>query len=103
MVEETARYVYRIMAAKILFSNPSAFGFRLKASDLYLPLAYKEVTVTNKEKSSGSSNSSDSSRSGSVKTCDDTPIARYLGLLALAVIAVLAIAVILLKRRKQNN
>ena len=46
LVEETARYVYRIMAAKILFSNPSAFGFRLKASDLYLPLAYKEVTVT---------------------------------------------------------
>ena len=46
LVEETARYVYRIMAAKILFSNPSAFGFRLKADDLYVPIAYKEVTVT---------------------------------------------------------
>lgn len=38
LVEETARYVYRIMAAKIMLSNPSAFGFRLKASDLYMPI-----------------------------------------------------------------
>lgn len=46
LVEETARYVYRIIAAKIMFSNPSAFGFRLKAADLYMPIPYKEVTVT---------------------------------------------------------
>lgn len=46
LVEETARYIYRIMAAKIMFSNPSAFGFRLKASDLYMQVPYKEVTVT---------------------------------------------------------
>ena len=46
LVEETARYVYRIIAAKIMFSNPSAFGFRLKASDLYMSIPYKEVTVT---------------------------------------------------------
>ena len=46
LVEETARYVYRIIAAKIMFSNPSAFGFRLRASDLYMPIPYKEVTVT---------------------------------------------------------
>lgn len=46
LVEETARYVYRIMAAKIMLSNPSAFGFRLKASDLYMPIPYKEVKVT---------------------------------------------------------
>ena len=46
LVEETARYVYRIIAAKIMFSNPSAFGFCLKASDLYMPIPYKEVTVT---------------------------------------------------------
>ena len=46
LVEETARYVYRIIAAKIMFSNPSAFGFRLKASDLYMQVPYKEVTVT---------------------------------------------------------
>lgn len=35
LVEETARYVYRILAAKIMFSDPTAFGFRLRASDLY--------------------------------------------------------------------
>ena len=46
LVEETARYVYRIIAAKIMFSNPAAFGFRLRASDLYMQVPYKEVTVT---------------------------------------------------------
>ena len=45
LVEKTARYVYRIIAAKIMFSNPAAFGFRLKASELYMPIPYKEVTV----------------------------------------------------------
>ena len=46
LVEETARYVYRIIAAKIMLSDPTAFGFRLRASDLYMPIPYKEVTVT---------------------------------------------------------
>ena len=45
LVEETARYVYRIIAAKIMFSNPSAFGFRLRTKDLYMPIPYKEATV----------------------------------------------------------
>lgn len=46
LVEETARYVYRIMAAKIMLTDPTAFGFRLRASDLYTPIPYREVTVT---------------------------------------------------------
>lgn len=46
LVEETARYVYRIIAAKIMFSNPSAFGFHLRSSDLYMQIPYKEITVT---------------------------------------------------------
>ena len=45
LVEETARYVYRIIAAKIMFSNPSVFGFRLRTKDLYMPIPYKEVSV----------------------------------------------------------
>lgn len=45
LVEETARYVYRILAAKQLFSHPARFGFRLRASDLYPPIPYTEVTV----------------------------------------------------------
>lgn len=46
LVEETSRYVYRILAAKLMFSDPTAFGFRLRASDLYPPIPYTEVTVT---------------------------------------------------------
>ena len=46
LVEETARYVYRIIAAKIMLANPSAFGFRLRAADLYMPIPYKDITVT---------------------------------------------------------
>ncbi|MGL4852165.1 MAG: lytic transglycosylase domain-containing protein [Phocaeicola sp.] len=46
LVEETTRYAYRILAAKILFSNPAQMGFRLRAKDLYPPIAYKEIRVT---------------------------------------------------------
>lgn len=46
LVEETARYIYRIFAAKLLFDNPSAFGFRLKASDLYPQIHYRTVKVS---------------------------------------------------------
>lgn len=46
LVEETARYVYRIMAVKIMLSDPRKFGFRLRASDLYPPIPYHAVKVT---------------------------------------------------------
>ncbi|MGL4520568.1 MAG: lytic transglycosylase domain-containing protein [Phocaeicola sp.] len=46
LVDETTRYTYRILAAKILFSHPAAMGFRLRAKDLYPPIAYKEIRVT---------------------------------------------------------
>ena len=46
LVEETSRYVYRIIAAKIMFSDPTKFGFYLRATDLYMPIPYKEVEVT---------------------------------------------------------
>ena len=45
LVEETARYVYRIIAAKIMFNNPAQFGFVLKASDLYVPIPYRDITT----------------------------------------------------------
>lgn len=47
LVEETARYVYRILAAKIMFSDPSKFGFRLRESDLYPQIPYT-IIKTNK-------------------------------------------------------
>ncbi len=45
LVEETARYVYRILAVKMLFENPSKFGFNLKSSDLYPQVKYRTVEV----------------------------------------------------------
>ena len=46
LVEETTRYVYRILAAKLMMTRPQDFGFRLRASDLYPPIPYHEVKVT---------------------------------------------------------
>ncbi len=34
---ETQRYVFRILAAKILLENPARYGFRLEPEDLYPP------------------------------------------------------------------
>lgn len=46
LVEETTRYVYRILAAKAIMENPSKYGFNLLADQFYTPEAYTEVTVT---------------------------------------------------------
>lgn len=45
LVEETTRYVYRILAAKALMENPTKYGFNLLADQFYTPEAYTEVTV----------------------------------------------------------
>ncbi len=41
--EETTRYVYRILAAKMLFENPAAFGFNVTERYPYVP---PRLTVT---------------------------------------------------------
>lgn len=43
--EETMRYVYRILAFKIIWENPSQYGFILRNTDLYypVPVQYMEV------------------------------------------------------------
>ena len=46
LVEETSRYVYRIMAIKQIFENPYKYGFVLKAENLYKPIECKEVEVS---------------------------------------------------------
>ena len=46
LVEETARYVYRILATKLIFENPAKYGFALRARDLYSPISCDEVTVS---------------------------------------------------------
>jgi membrane-bound lytic murein transglycosylase D len=43
--EETSRYVFRILTAKLIISNPRNYGFIFRDSDLYQPLKYKTVEV----------------------------------------------------------
>lgn len=43
--EETARYIFRALAFKIIMANPEAYGFKIEKEQLYEPLKYKEVTV----------------------------------------------------------
>jgi hypothetical protein len=46
VVEETARYVYRIFAIKQIFENPYKYGFVIQPKDLYKPILCDEVTVS---------------------------------------------------------
>lgn len=43
--EETARYVYRIVALKEIISRPKAYGYHLRKSDLYPPIPVTKITV----------------------------------------------------------
>jgi len=42
---ETSRYVFRMLAMKIIFSDPKKAGFDLKDDELYAPYQYKTVEV----------------------------------------------------------
>ena len=42
---ETARYVYRAIAFKIIMNNPAEYGFYIKESQKFKPIKYKEVVV----------------------------------------------------------
>lgn len=46
LVEETTRYVYRILAIKQIFEAPYKYGFIMKARDLYKPIECREVKVS---------------------------------------------------------
>ncbi|WP_300814642.1 transglycosylase SLT domain-containing protein [uncultured Bacteroides sp.] len=46
LVEETSRYMFRLLAAKAVISQPQRYGFLLKREQLYPPIPYQEVTVT---------------------------------------------------------
>jgi len=43
--EETARYVYRILAMKEIISRPKVYGYLLRKKDLYPPLSTKKITI----------------------------------------------------------
>ena len=46
LVEETSRYMFRLLAAKAVISNPQQYGFLLKREHLYPSIPYTEVKVT---------------------------------------------------------
>jgi hypothetical protein len=43
---ETQRYIFKIIAAKLIFSNPSRYGFHLQADDYYPPVSFDRVKLT---------------------------------------------------------
>ena len=43
--QETQRYVFRILAAKIIMSNPAKFGYILSKTDLYLPRQFDTIEI----------------------------------------------------------
>lgn len=45
LVEETSRYMFRLLAMKEIMEHPAKYGFNLTADQLYQPLEYKTVTV----------------------------------------------------------
>lgn len=46
LVEETSRYMFRLLAVKEVLSNPQKYGFLLKSEDLYPPIPCKDITIT---------------------------------------------------------
>lgn len=43
--EETSRYVFRVLAIKLIYENPKRYGFYLTPDDLYPPYETKDVVV----------------------------------------------------------
>lgn len=47
MVEETSRYMYRVLVAKMFFEHPEDFGFQISKMNLYPPMKVRtKVTVS---------------------------------------------------------
>lgn len=43
--DETTRYLFRILALKLILSNPQQYGYHLREDELYPPFRYKEIIV----------------------------------------------------------
>jgi hypothetical protein len=43
--EETARYIFRAVAYKLIISDPENYGFKIEKSDLYPELKYTELKI----------------------------------------------------------
>ncbi|MCR9016305.1 lytic transglycosylase domain-containing protein [Aquiflexum gelatinilyticum] len=46
LVEETSRYLFRILAFKEIFENPGKYGFELSEKDIYKQPLFRELKVT---------------------------------------------------------
>ena len=46
LVQETSRYVFRIIAYKLVMENPKRYGYRFSRKNLYQPVGYTTVEVT---------------------------------------------------------
>lgn len=44
--EETSRYIYRLLAMKMIMEHPSRYGYRLTECQLYQPLEFEEIEVS---------------------------------------------------------
>ncbi|HCB63503.1 MAG: hypothetical protein A2W93_08510 [Bacteroidetes bacterium GWF2_43_63] len=44
--EETSRYVYRILALKLIYDHPLTYGFFIRNKDIYQPVKIKYVSVS---------------------------------------------------------
>ena len=49
LVEETSRYMFRILTAKMVLENPKAYGFMLNGSQLYPYIAPKTIITTTRQ------------------------------------------------------
>ena len=47
--QETSRYVFRILAAKIIMSNPERYGYNLTRGDLYSEVQFDSVEISLRE------------------------------------------------------
>ena len=46
LVQETSRYVFRIIAYKLVMESPKRYGYRFSRNHLYQPVSYTTVAVT---------------------------------------------------------
>lgn len=43
---ETYRYVFRVLALKVILENPEAYGYHVPTSERYAPWAFREIEIT---------------------------------------------------------
>jgi membrane-bound lytic murein transglycosylase D len=45
LYDEPARYIYRIIAIKLIIEKPELYGFHIDKKDLYMPFQYSSITI----------------------------------------------------------